>query len=145
VPIEMRYGGPREALLDAVFRQNFGCSHLLIGRDHAGVGEYYGPFDAQKIFDEIPRDALELKPLKIDWTFWCSTCDGMASGRTCPHGPEQRLLVSGTMLRKTLSEGGAVPEHFSRSEVLEILRAYYAELDQKPEITLHKYAQGEKR
>ena len=145
VPIEMRYGGPREALLDAVFRQNFGCSHLLIGRDHAGVGEYYGPFDAQKIFDEIPRDALELKPLKIDWTFWCSTCDGMASGRTCPHGPEQRLLVSGTMLRKTLSEGGAVPEHFSRPEVLEILRAYYAELDQKPEITLHKYAQGEKR
>jgi sulfate adenylyltransferase len=145
VPIEMRYGGPREALLDAVFRQNFGCSHLLIGRDHAGVGEYYGPFDAQKIFDEIPPDALELKPLKIDWTFWCSTCDGMASGRTCPHGPEQRLLVSGTMLRKTLSAGGTVPDHFSRPEVLEILRAYYAELDQKPEITLHKYAQGEKR
>jgi sulfate adenylyltransferase len=145
VPIEMRYGGPREALLDAVFRQNFGCSHLLIGRDHAGVGEYYGPFDAQKIFDEIPRGALELRPLKIDWTFWCSTCDGMASGRTCPHGPEQRLLVSGTMLRKTLSEGGTVPDHFSRPEVLEILRAYYAELDQKPEITLHKYAQGEKR
>lgn len=145
VPIEMRYGGPREALLDAVFRQNFGCSHLLIGRDHAGVGEYYGPFDAQKIFDEIPAGALELKPLKIDWTFWCRMCDGMASGRTCPHGPEERLLVSGTMLRKTLSEGGAVPDHFSRPEVLEILRAYYAELDQKPEITLHKYAQGEKR
>jgi sulfate adenylyltransferase len=145
VPIEMRYGGPREALLDAVFRQNFGCSHLLIGRDHAGVGEYYGPFDAQKIFDEIPTNALELKPLKIDWTFWCSTCDGMASGRTCPHGPEQRLLVSGTMLRKTLSEGGSVPDHFSRPEVLEILRAYYAELDQKVEITLHKYAAGEKK
>jgi len=144
VPIEMRYGGPREALLDAVFRQNFGCSHLLIGRDHAGVGEYYGPFDAQKIFDEIPTNALELKPLKIDWTFWCSRCDGMASGRTCPHGPEHRLLVSGTMLRKTLSEGGAVSDHFSRPEVLEILRAYYAELDEKVEIKLHKYAEGEK-
>ena len=145
VPIEMRYGGPREALLDAVFRQNFGCSHLLIGRDHAGVGEYYGPFDAQKIFDEIPRNALELKPIKIDWTFWCSKCDGMASGRTCPHGPEHRLLVSGTMLRKTLSEGGAVPDHFSRPEVLEILRAYYAELDDKVEVKLHKYAEGEKK
>ncbi len=127
-----------------MFRQNFGCSHLLIGRDHAGVGEYYGPFDAQKIFDEIPTNALELKPLKIDWTFWCSKCDGMASGRTCPHGPEHRLLVSGTMLRKTLSEGGAVPDHFSRPEVLEILRAYYAELDEKVEIKLHKYAEGEK-
>jgi sulfate adenylyltransferase len=131
VPIEMRYGGPREALLDAVFRQNFGCSHLLIGRDHAGVGEYYGPFDAQKIFDEIPRNALELKPLKIDWTFWCSKCDGMVSGRTCPHEPEHRLLVSGTGLRKILSENGTVPDHFSRPEVLEILRAYYAELEQK--------------
>ena len=130
-PIEMRYGGPREALLDAVFRQNFGCSHLLIGRDHAGVGEYYGPFDAQKIFDEIPRNALELKPLKIDWTFWCSKCDGMASGRTCPHGPDHRLLVSGTGLRKILSENGTVPDHFSRPEVLEILRAYYAELEKK--------------
>ena len=129
VPIEMRYGGPREALLDAIFRQNFGCSHLLIGRDHAGVGEYYGPFDAQRIFDEIPKDALELKPLKIDWTFWCRKCDGMASGRTCPHDPVDRLLVSGTMLRKTLSEHGTVPDHFSRPQVLEILRAYYAELD----------------
>jgi len=129
VPIEMRYAGPREALLDAVFRQNFGCSHLLIGRDHAGVGEYYGPFDAQRIFDEIPEGALELEPLKIDWTFWCARCDGMASGRTCPHDPADRLLVSGTMLRKTLSENGVLPDHFSRPEVLEILRAYYAELD----------------
>jgi sulfate adenylyltransferase len=145
VPLEMRYAGPREALLDAVFRQNFGCSHLLIGRDHAGVGEYYGPFDAQRIFDEIPKNALELKPLKIDWTFWCAKCDGMASGRTCPHDPADRLLVSGTMLRKTLSEHGVVPDHFSRPEVLEILRVYYAELDDKVEITLHKYAEGEKK
>jgi sulfate adenylyltransferase len=144
VPLEMRYGGPREALLHAVFRQNFGCSHLIVGRDHAGVGEYYGPFDAQKIFDEIPPGSLELKPLKIDWTFYCSRCDGMASGRTCPHGKEERVVVSGTMLRKTLSEGGEVPDHFSRPEVLAILEEYYAQLDQKVEVTLHRYAKGDR-
>jgi sulfate adenylyltransferase len=144
VPLEMRYGGPREALLHAVFRQNFGCSHLIVGRDHAGVGEYYGPFDAQKIFDEIPPGSLELKPLKIDMTFYCFRCDGMATGRTCPHGKEHQLAVSGTMLRKTLSEGGQVPDHFSRPEVLAILKEYYATLDDKVEVTLHKYAKGEK-
>ncbi len=132
VPLEMRYGGPREALLHAVFRQNFGCSYLIVGRDHAGVGEYYGPFDAQKIFDEIPPGSLELRPLKIDVTFYCHKCDGMATGRTCPHAPDDRVAVSGTMLRKTLSEGGQVPEHFSRPEVLAILKEYY------------KYARGEK-
>ncbi len=143
VPLEMRYGGPREALLHAVFRQNFGCSHLIVGRDHAGVGEYYGPFDAQKIFDEIPAGALELKPLKIDMTFYCFKCDGMATGRTCPHGKEDRVAVSGTMLRKTLSEGGEVPDHFSRPEVLAILKEYYATLEEKVEVKLHKYAKGE--
>ena len=142
VPIEMRYAGPREALLDAVFRQNFGCSHLLLGRDHAGVGNFYGPFDSQKVFDEIPRDALEIRPLKVSWTFYCYKCDGMASGKTCPHGDEDRLLVSGTMLRKTLSEGGEVPEHFSRPEVLAILRDYYAGLDEKVPVKLHQYATG---
>ncbi len=144
VPLEMRYAGPREALLHAVFRQNFGCSHLIVGRDHAGVGEYYGPFDAQKIFDEIPAGALELKPLKIDMTFYCFKCDGMATGRTCPHGKEDRVAVSGTMLRKTLSEGGEVPDHFSRPEVLAILKEYYSQLEEKVEIKLHKYARGEK-
>lgn len=141
-PIEMRYAGPREALLDAVFRQNFGCSHLLLGRDHAGVGNFYGPFDSQKIFDQIPADALEIRPLKVSWTFYCRKCDGMASGKTCPHGDEDRLLVSGTMLRKILSEGGEVPDHFSRPEVLEILRAYYAEVEDKVPVTLHQYATG---
>ena len=140
-PMEMRYAGPREALLHAVFRQNYGCSHLIVGRDHAGVGNYYGPFDSQRIFDEIPSSALELKPLKIDWTFYCSRCDGMASTRTCPHGTEDRLLVSGTMLRKTLSEEGEVPEHFSRPEVLAILRDYYASLDEKVEVKLHEVRQ----
>jgi sulfate adenylyltransferase len=144
VPLEMRYAGPREALLHAAFRQNFGCSHLIVGRDHAGVGEYYGPFDAQKIFDEIPPGALELKPLKIDMTFYCYKCDGMATGRTCPHGKEHRVAVSGTMLRKTLSEGGEVVEHFSRPEVLVLLTEYYAQLEEKVAITLHKHAQGDR-
>ncbi len=141
-PLDMRYAGPREALLHAVFRQNFGCSHLIVGRDHAGVGEYYGPFDAQKIFTEIPKDALELKPLNIDWTFFCKKCRGMASMRTCPHGKDDRLLLSGTMLRKMLSEGGEVPADFSRPEVLKVLREYYAGLTEKVEIKLHKFATG---
>jgi len=127
-PLDMRYAGPREALLHALFRQNYGCSHLLVGRDHAGVGSYYGPFDAHRIFDEIPSDALEIEPLRIDWTFWCYRCGGMASGRTCPHEDRERLLVSGTKLRKWLSEGEPVPAEFSRPEVLEILREYYAGL-----------------
>ena len=133
-PLDMRYAGPREALLHALFRQNYGCSHLLVGRDHAGVGSYYGPFDAHRIFDEIPRGALETQPLKIDWTFWCYQCGGMASGRTCPHADEHRLLVSGTKLRKWLSEGSEVPAEFSRPEVLEILREYYAGLEQHEKV-----------
>lgn len=143
-PLDMRYGGPREALLHALFRQNYGCSHLIVGRDHAGVGEYYGPFDAQKIFDEIPKDALETKPLKIDWTFYCSKCDGMASMKTCPHTAEDRLMLSGTKLRSLLSNNEHVPDHFSRPEVLEVLREYYATLDEKVEVKLHKYSEGEK-
>ena len=137
-PLDMRYAGPREALLHALFRQNYGCSHLIVGRDHAGVGDYYGPFDAHHIFDEIPANALETQPLKIDWTFWCNRCEGMASMRTCPHEASDRLLLSGTKLRKALSEGTPVPDHFSRPEVLEILRAYYAGLadDQKVRIQL---------
>ncbi len=135
-PLDMRYAGPREALLHALFRQNYGCSHLLVGRDHAGVGSYYGPFDAHKIFDEIPRGSLETQALKIDWTFWCYKCGGMASGRTCPHADEDRLLVSGTKLRKWLSEGSDVPAEFSRPEVLEILREYYAGLEEKVEVKL---------
>ena len=142
-PLDMRYAGPREALFHAVFRQNFGCSHLIVGRDHAGVGEYYGPFDAQKIFNCIPKDALELKPLNIDWTFYCFKCDGMASMRTCCHGKEDRLMLSGTMLRKMLSEDMEVPDHFSRPEVLTVLRKYYRGLSEKVEVKVHGFATGD--
>jgi len=140
-PLDMRYAGPREALLHALFRQNYGCSHLIVGRDHAGVGDYYGPFDAHHIFDEIKDDALITLPLKIDWTFWCNKCGTMSSMRTCPHEAGDRVLVSGTKLRKALSEGGEVEDNFSRPEVLEILRAYYASLQEhekvKVELTGH--------
>jgi len=154
-PMEMRYAGPREALLHAVFRQNYGCSHLIVGRDHAGVGDYYGPFDAHRIFDEIPKDALLIQPLRMDWTFYCYSCGEMASMKTCPHETKavldekgnriegDRLLLSGTMLRKLLSEGKPVPKEFSKPEVVAILREYYAGLEEKVEIKLHGAATGD--
>lgn len=124
-PMEMRYAGPKEAVLHAIFRQNYGCSHLIVGRDHAGVGNYYGPFDAQQIFNDIGPDELDIKPLKIDWTFWCYKCEGMASTKTCPHPKEDRLMISGTELRSMLAEGKMPPKEFSRPEVLKILMEYY--------------------
>ncbi|MBF0191783.1 MAG: sulfate adenylyltransferase [Magnetococcales bacterium] len=143
-PMEMRYAGPREALLHAVFRQNYGCSHLIVGRDHAGVGDYYGPFDAQHIFDKVPASDLQTRPLKIDWTFYCYKCQGMASLKTCPHSKDDRLLLSGTKLRKMLSDGEQPPAEFSRPEVVKILQAYYATLNEgdKVEVKLHKAATG---
>jgi sulfate adenylyltransferase len=135
-PLDMRYAGPREALLHALFRQNYGCSDQIVGRDHAGVGDYYGPFDAHHIFDEIPNDALETKALKIDWTFWCNKCDGMASMKTCPHDAEDRILLSGTKLRKALSEGEEVSDKFSRPEVLEILREYYGSIKDEDKVEI---------
>jgi sulfate adenylyltransferase len=147
-PLDMRYAGPREGLLHSVFRQNYGCSRMIIGRDHAGVGDFYGMFEAQTIFDKIPTPeepgkALLCQPLKIDWTFYCFKCDGMASLRTCPHSKEDRVLLSGTMLRKLLSEGGELPDHFGRDEVIAILREYYEGLTEKVEIKTHKAALGE--
>ncbi len=121
-PIEMRYAGPREALMHALIRQNFGCSHLIVGRDHAGVGDYYGPFDAHKIFDEIPAGSLETQALKIDITFYCRKCNGMATGRTCPHSPEDQVTISGTRQREMLTAGEDIPAEFS-------LRDYYASLN----------------
>jgi sulfate adenylyltransferase len=127
-PIEMRYAGPREALLHAVFRQNFGCSHLVVGRDHAGVGSYYGPFDAQHIFDQLPAGSLVTQPLKIDVTFYCYKCGGMATARTCPHGAGDRLEISGTKLRAMFSNGENIPAEFSRPEVVAVLQEYYSGL-----------------
>ncbi|MFV2072059.1 MAG: sulfate adenylyltransferase [Thermoanaerobaculales bacterium] len=154
-PMEMRYAGPREALLHAVFRQNFGCSHLIVGRDHAGVGDYYGPFDAHRIFNEIPDGALKLQPLCMDWTFYCYECGTMASMKTCPHeskaviddhGQYQggaRLLLSGTLLRKLMSEGKPVPEEFSKPEVIAVLKEYYDNLEDNVEVKLHGAATGD--
>jgi sulfate adenylyltransferase len=153
-PMEMRYAGPREALLHAVFRQNYGCSHLIVGRDHAGVGEYYGPFEAQTIFHEVPAGALAIQPLCMDWTFYCYECGSMASMKTCPHESKAvidengnykggaRLLLSGTMLRKLMSEGKPVPSEFSRPEVIAILKEYYDKLEEKVEVKLHRGATG---
>jgi sulfate adenylyltransferase len=134
--LDMRYAGPREALLHALFRQNYGCSHLIVGRDHAGVGDYYGPFDAQKIFDEIPKDALETKNMNIDWTFWCKKCGGMASQRTCPHTKDDRILLSGTKVRSMLSEGQDLPVEFSRPEVAKVLQKYYAGLSAEQNVKI---------
>ena len=124
-PIEMRYGGPREALLHALLRQNFGCSHLVVGRDHAGVGDYYGPLDAHHIFDNLDPGSLETEPLKLDVTFYCNICQGTATNRTCPHDEAHRLAISGTRLREMFSNNEPIPATFSRPEVLEVLRAHY--------------------
>lgn len=146
-PLDMRYAGPREALLHALFRQNFGMNRLIVGRDHAGVGDFYGMFEAQDIFDAIPvtgdpaKDLLT-QPLKIDWTFYCKKCDGMASLRTCPHTKDDRVILSGTKLRKMLSDGSEIPDHFGRDEVLDILRAYYASLEEKVEVKMQAAASG---
>jgi sulfate adenylyltransferase len=127
-PIEMRYAGPREALLHALIRQNFGCSHLIVGRDHAGIGDYYGPFDAHHIFDQLWEGALQTKPMKIDITFFCRKCYGMATAKTCPHDPEHHISISGTQQRLMLSTDGDIPPEFSRPEVVAILKEYYAGL-----------------
>lgn len=127
-PIEMRYGGPREALIHALIRQNFGCSHLVVGRDHAGVGDFYGPFDAHHIFDELWDGALITQALKIGITFFCNKCDGMATDRTCPHGEEDRISISGTRQREMLANDEDIPKEFSRPEVVAVLKKYYAGL-----------------
>ena len=127
-PIEMRYAGPREALLHALIRQNFGCSHLIVGRDHAGVGDYYGPFDAHHVFDELWDGALQTRPLKIDITFYCRKCAGMATAKTCPHDPEHHISISGTEQREMLMNDADIPPEFSRPEVVAILKQYYAGL-----------------
>ena len=147
-PLDMRYAGPREGLLHATFRQNYGVNNMLIGRDHAGVGDFYGLFEAQDIFDRVPTtgDAgkdLQCKPMKIDWTFYCYKCDGMASLRTCNHGKEDRVILSGTKLRKALSDNTEIVPHFGRDEVLDHLKIYYSTLKEKVEVKMQGAASGD--
>ena len=117
----MRYGGPREAVFHALMRKNFGCTHFIVGRDHAGVGKYYGPFDAHRLLESLAGDGLGVQPLFFDEVYYCRRCGSLASQKSCGHGPEERLKLSGTEVRARLRQGLPLPVEFTRPEVAEIL------------------------